>query len=149
MRIGELAEKTGVPVRTIRYYEDIGLLGTASRTESGYRLFTDRHQQQLAFIRAAQGLGLRLEQIRRILASASTEHSPCPCVRSAVEQNMQELDDRIVQLQAMRDNLSRTLYELDNAEHSDGSLVEVVCPAIESLNAGTPEVLDSPVEWRR
>ena len=149
MRIGELAKKTDVPVRTIRYYEDIELLWTASRSESGYRLSTDRHQQQLAFIRAAQGLGLRLEQIRRILAAASTEHPPCPCVRSAVEQNMQELDERIVQLQAIRDNLSRTLSELDNPQRSDGSLVEVVCPAIESLNTGSPEHVDSPVEWRQ
>lgn len=148
MRIGELARRTDVPVRTIRYYEDIGLLGPASRTESGYRQFTEIHQRRLAFIRMAQGLGLKLEQIREILDAAGRDQPPCPCVRSAVEQNIQEIDERIARLQAMRHDLSRTLDELDNPEHPTAVDIAEFCPAIESVPVRSPKPLDSPVDWR-
>ncbi len=148
MRIGELARKTDVPVRTIRYYEDIGLLEPASRTTSGYRLFTEIHQRRLVFIRMAQGLGLKLEQIKVILDSADGDQPRCPRVRAAVEQNIQEVDERIALLQAMRRNLARTLNELDKSDYSPAIDAAGFCPAIESPPARAPKPLDSPVDWR-
>ena len=147
MRIGELSQITGIPVRTIRYYEQIGLLHEPERTDSGYRIFSDQHVQRSRFIRRARGLGFSLEQIRSILDVATSEGSPCKSVRSVVHQNIEVIDQRISGLIAMRDLLSETLDKLDSddSSSSDGS----VCPVVESqASPDTATLLDSPVDWR-
>ncbi|WP_329322346.1 MerR family transcriptional regulator [Streptomyces sp. NBC_01262] len=67
MRISQLAERCGVPATTLRFYESAGLL-TADRTPAGYRTYGEDAVQRLAFIRAAEGLGLPLEEISELLA---------------------------------------------------------------------------------
>ena len=68
MRIGELAAASGVPAKTIRYYEDIGVLDAPPRTPSGYRDDTADAADRLAFIRSARAVGLTLGEIRQIPA---------------------------------------------------------------------------------
>jgi DNA-binding transcriptional MerR regulator len=64
MRIGELAKKTGINPKTIRYYEGIGLLPPAPRAESGYRRYVDTDAKRIEFIRSAQALGIALKEIK-------------------------------------------------------------------------------------
>lgn len=84
LRIGELAERLGLNPRTIRYYESIGLLPRAERTPSGYRLYGETDEERLRFIRAAQGIGLALDEIKEVLDFKDRDELPCPYVLGLV-----------------------------------------------------------------
>lgn len=105
MRIGELAKRTGVSAKTIRYYETIGLLPRALRTQSGYRSYGDEAQARLDFIKKAKDLELTLADIREILSVRDHGASPCPYVLQVVDRKIDELDRRLSGLQALRDEL--------------------------------------------
>ena len=79
MLISEVARRSGVPARTLRYYEEIGLL-RPERTPSGYREYNERVFDRLTFIRSAQALGLSLAEIRGIVTLR--ENGEAPCARS-------------------------------------------------------------------
>lgn len=107
MRIGLLAEKTGVPTKTIRYYEQIGLLAEPERTPSGYREYGAQAAQRLSFIRAAQSVGLSLGEIREILAFRDRGEIPCQHVAGLIERHAADLSERIGALERMRRDLER------------------------------------------
>src|SRR3954467_12290006 len=69
LRIAEVADRTGVPATTLRYYEDIGLLAPASRTANGYRAYTERDVERLRFVRRAKRLDIALEDLRELPAA--------------------------------------------------------------------------------
>ena len=77
MLIGELAKEMGVNPKTIRFYEEIGLMPAPDRTPSGYRQFSDDDLERLRFIRSAQRLNLRLPEIQEILALRERGRRPC------------------------------------------------------------------------
>jgi MerR family copper efflux transcriptional regulator len=108
VRIGEVAERSGVNPTTIRYYEDIGLVPEPDRTASGYRDYEEAAVTRLAFIRAAQGIGLSLGEIKEILALRERGDIPCVHVISLIEQHASKLAERIAALEQMR----RELVEL-------------------------------------
>lgn len=102
MRIGEVAERSGVNPTTIRYYEEIGLVPEPERTASGYRDYEDAAITRLSFIRAAQSIGLSLGEIKEVLALRDRGDTPCAHVISLLEQRADELAERIAALEAMR-----------------------------------------------
>lgn len=108
MRIGEVAQHSGVNPTTIRYYEGIGLLVEPERTPSGYRNYTDAAVSRLCFIRAAQSIGLSLGEIREVLALRDGGETPCPHVITLLDRRAAELGERIAALEQMR----RELVEL-------------------------------------
>jgi DNA-binding transcriptional MerR regulator len=77
VRIGEIANRVGVNTTTIRFYESIGVLPEPPRTSSGYRDYDDEHVERLRFIKTAQRLGLKLEDIAEILAFRDRGDRPC------------------------------------------------------------------------
>jgi DNA-binding transcriptional MerR regulator len=85
MLIGEVARRSGVQPKTLRYYEDIGLL-RPERTPSGYRDYDDRVFDRLTFIRSAQALGLSLAEIRRIVTLRDNGEAPCAHVAELLEE---------------------------------------------------------------
>lgn len=107
MRIGELAQRTGVPPKTIRYYEQIGVMPEPPRTPSGYRDYPPQAAARLGFVRAAQSIGLTLGEIREILAFRDRGEAPCSHVASLVERHARELAERIAALEGMRRDLER------------------------------------------
>ena len=107
MRIGELSRKTGIPAKTIRYYEDIDLLPEPPRTPGGYRVYDDSAAGRLSFIRAAQSIGLSLGEIREIIAVRDRGKSPCPRVSELIQLHANDLAERIQALQEMRRELIR------------------------------------------
>lgn len=107
MRIGELARASGVPVKTIRYYEDIGVLEPAGRTPSGYREFAAAALDRLAFIRSAQAVGLTLGEIRGIVALRDDGQAPCGHVLDLLRTRSTEIDRTIRQLRALQGELAR------------------------------------------
>lgn len=107
MRIGEVARRTGVPKKTLRYYEDVGVLSRPDRTPNGYRDYAPGVIERLAFVRAAQAVGLTLGEIREIVEFRDAGRAPCAHVLDLIRTRAAELDDRIAELERMRDDLHR------------------------------------------
>lgn len=102
MRIGEISDKTGVPAKTLRFWEAERLLPEPQRTPSGYRDYEPDVIERIRFIRRAQGAGLRLDQIRQVLDISDTGHPPCQHVEDLVRQRLAEVDARIAELEQAR-----------------------------------------------
>jgi DNA-binding transcriptional MerR regulator len=105
MRIGELGKKTDLSPKTIRYYEDIGLLPDPGRTPSGYRDYGNDAVELLGFIKAAQAVGFTLGEIKEILAFRTRGETPCAHVANLMEQRVRTLSDHIRGLERMRAEL--------------------------------------------
>ena len=78
LQIGEVAQRAGLSLRTVRYYEEMGLLTPEDRTEGGFRLYTEEHVERLALIKQMKPLGFKVQEIRDVLRAGevvSDEHS--------------------------------------------------------------------------
>jgi DNA-binding transcriptional MerR regulator len=130
MRIGKLAERSGVEPTTIRYYEQIELMPPPSRRESGYRDYGEEATVRLAFIRAAQSVGLTLGEIREVLAFRDRGEAPCAHVAALIERHAAQLRQRISALEAMGRDLER-LAKKARAVAPDEAPPAVFCHIIE------------------
>lgn len=107
LRIGEVARLVGVPAKTLRYYEDIGLISPAGRTDSGYRIYGWRELEQIEFVRRAKTMGLTLEQIRGLVEVAE-KGIPSGVLRRLdvlLEQKLEETERSLEELRAFRESL--------------------------------------------
>lgn len=105
MRIGEVADLSGVSTKTIRYWEDQRLLPPPDRTPADYRDYKQEIVERLAFIRHAQVGGLTLDQIRQVLEIGDSGDAPCEHVAQVVADRLAEVDARIAELTATRRHL--------------------------------------------
>ena len=105
MRIGEVARHAGVSSPTIRFYEAEQLLTPAERSSSGYRLYSPRVLDELAFIQRARRLGLQLSEIREILSLGRSGQRPCERVAAICAQHVAEIDRRMTELSQFRQDL--------------------------------------------
>jgi DNA-binding transcriptional MerR regulator len=119
MRIGEVASRSGVSAKAIRYYEDIGLVLPPRRLASGYRDYDESALDRLAFVRAAQAVGLSLGEIRGILALRDDGDSPCGHVLGLLRSRSAELDRRIAELRSLRGELHRLVERADALDPAD------------------------------
>ncbi len=103
--IGTLARQAGVPIQTIRYYEQMGLLAKARRTASGYRLYRPEALERLQFIKKAKSLGLRLENVREILDLTDRGRCPCGHVQRLLQARLQELREKIADMRTLERRL--------------------------------------------
>ncbi len=103
--IGTLARRAGVPIQTIRYYEQMGLLAKARRTASGYRIYGPDGLERLQFIKKAQSLGLRLEDVREILDLTDRGRCPCGHVQRLLKARLQELREKIADMRTLERRL--------------------------------------------
>jgi DNA-binding transcriptional MerR regulator len=137
MRIGELARQSGLPATTLRYYEQAGLIAAPQRTESGYRAYDSDAFPRLAFIQAAQAVGLTLAEIRDVIAIRDGGRAPCHHVRELVDRRRAEVRVKIAALRQLEDDLdgvSTLAADLDPT-HCDPS---GICEAIprQAVQAG-------------
>ncbi|WJY19681.1 helix-turn-helix domain-containing protein [Alteriqipengyuania flavescens] len=109
MRIGELARATGTKAETIRYYEREGILLAADRTDSNYRDYSTDHLAALTFVRRARELGFSMAQVRELLALSDHDEKPCLDVDLLVQQQLAEVERKIADLSALRDELGQML----------------------------------------
>lgn len=119
LRIGAVAQATGLPPTTLRYYEEIGLIPPPRRREHGYashghRLFTQDDIQRLTFIRRARLLNLSLDHIKELLASVPMGccGAARPELKTFLEAKLQEVEQRFVELQALRHSLERLYADI-------------------------------------
>ena len=128
MNIGQAAEAAGVNAKMIRYYESIGLISAASRTDSGYRQYRDKDIRTLRFIKRARDLGFSIERIKTLLSLWEDRGRKSGDVKKLAGQYIAELDRDIEKLQSIRDQLQ----QLADCCHGDQ---RPDCPIIEDLAA--------------
>ena len=104
MLISEVTRRSGVPPKTLRYYEEIGLLHP-ERTQAGYREYDDRVFDRLTFIRSAQALGLSLAEIRGIVTLRANGEAPCSHVAELLEERSAAIARTIRELRGLQSEL--------------------------------------------
>jgi MerR family transcriptional regulator, copper efflux regulator len=130
VRIGQLAARSGYSVRTIRFYEQSGLLPAPSRTPAGYRSYDQDAVTRLRFVRSAQALGLSLAEIAEVLRIRDHQGPPCSYVAELLDTHITALDARIKELTALRDEL-RARHPLGAEPDPDRCPSDQVCYLIE------------------
>ncbi len=131
--IGDVSRQTGLSVHTIRFYEAEGLLREATRTNSGYRIFSPQTVEELKFIRKAQELGFSLDEIRELLVLKDRSTSACSHVKSLVEEKLASVRMKLRELLAMEKDLKGVLAECRRQlkRHHPGG--EGRCPVLVKL----------------
>lgn len=128
--IGQLARAAAITVHAVRYYERLGLLPPAQRTEGGYRVYSAEAFERLRFIRQAQALGFRLDEIKEILRLRYAGQAPCQCVRDLLRKKLQQVGREMARLRRFQRELRRTLAHagrLPDLPHS----ASAICPLIQ------------------
>lgn len=105
LQVGEICRKLGLNPQTLYFYERIELIPPPQPTESGYRLFSDKDVERLAFISRAKALGLSLDEIKDILTLKEGQSLTCQAMHERLLKKLQEIEDNIRQLQGLRDEL--------------------------------------------
>lgn len=131
MRIGDLATASGLTTKTIRFYEQAGLLPAPPRTPSGYRDYPKQTATRLAFIRDAQGAGLTLAEIRSILTVRDTGQAPCAHVTALIDQRLDDIERRLDELAKTREvlrGLARRAAATDPAACTEDEICIILTP---------------------
>lgn len=131
MLIGALADATGVPAKTLRYWEGEGLLHEPDRTGGGYRDYPSETVDRVAFIRNAQAAGLTLRQIGEILAIRDDGQAPCRHVAELIEERLQHVEQRLHELRTIQEQLRRLRRRLDALDPAD-CRPSAVCSALKA-----------------
>lgn len=126
--IGQVTALSGIPIRTIRYYEGLGLLKSSRRTEGGFRQFSVDVLTRLAFIKRVQNLGLSLEEIRDILMVYDQGQPPCGEIKEKLEEKLVQIDRQIEQLLTLKSEIGVLLSGWKNI---DSKREDRICPIIQ------------------
>jgi Cu(I)-responsive transcriptional regulator len=125
MNIGDVAARSGLPPKTIRYYEDIGLV-RPQRSANGYRAFRESDLHKLAFLGRARALGFTIEDCRALLALYEDDRRESAQVKRIAEEHLTRIDEKIAQLQSMRATLAHLVAACRGDSRPD-------CPIMEDL----------------
>lgn len=126
MQIGTASEKSGVPPKTIRYYESIGLIDAAARTATGYRVYGEHDVQTLRFIQRARGLGFSVSEVGNLLALWRDKQRASSQVKALAESHVQRIDAKIAELRGLRETLTHLMERCHGDERPE-------CPILEDL----------------
>ena len=130
LSIGALARKTGCTVPTIRYYEEIGLLPAAPRTDGGQRHYGDAAARRLAFIRRCREFSFSIEQVRQLVGLVDEPDRPCAEVRDIAAVHLEQVRRKMAELRELEDGLSRFVANCNSA-CAGGAAVD--CTILEDL----------------
>lgn len=119
MLIGEVAERSGLSTKTLRYYEDIGLIQPPDRLPSGYREFDEDVLDRLVFIRSAQAVGLSLGEIRSVVALRDDGDVPCGHVLELLRSRADEIGRTIRELRTLQRDLQALVVRAEALDSSD------------------------------
>jgi MerR family copper efflux transcriptional regulator len=128
MNIGEAADMTGLTAKTIRYYEDIGLI-KPDRAANGYRDYDDKDVHRLAFIQRSRSLGFTIDECRSLLSLYEDKERASSDVKALATDKIREIDRKLRELKSLRDTL-KTL-----ADHCHGD-DRPDCPIINEIARG-------------
>ncbi|MCB1383719.1 MAG: Cu(I)-responsive transcriptional regulator [Notoacmeibacter sp.] len=128
MNIGEAAERSGLPAKTIRYYEDIGLVAPG-RAANGYRDYSDADTHSLTFLKSARGLGFSIEECRQLMALYRDRSRASQDVRAIAIAHVAAIEAKIAELKSMKATLNRLIGACHGDDRPD-------CPILEELATG-------------
>ncbi len=131
MNIGQAARRTGLSAKMIRYYESIGLLRPAQRSDSGYRQYNQDDLHSLAFIKRSRDLGFSLEEVARLLTLWQDRQRASADVKALATEHIGQLNRRIEELVSLRDTLSELVAHCQGDDRPD-------CPILKDLANGCP-----------
>lgn len=126
--IGKVEKLSGVPIRTIRYYENIGLIKSAGRTEGGYRKFSEDIFARLSFIKRTQSLGLTLQEIGNILQVYDAGKVPCDHIQQKLEHKISQIEEQMENLRKLKGELKGLLSEWKSLPYQPEN---IICPNIQ------------------
>ncbi|MBB2486937.1 Cu(I)-responsive transcriptional regulator [Mitsuaria sp. WAJ17] len=129
LNIGEAAARSGVSAKMLRHYESLGLLGEVSRTDAGYRQYSEREVHILRFIRRGRDLGFSMAEIAELLKLWQDRRRASSQVKKIAQAHIADLDRRLAEMQAMR----QTLLQLTQCCHGDE---RPDCPILDGLAGG-------------
>jgi len=130
MNIGDVAALSGLPAKTIRYYEDIGLVKPL-RSSNGYRTFRESDAHKLAFLGRARALGFTIEDCRNLMALYEDDHRASAEVKEIAEHHLERIDEKVSELMEMRATLAHLVDACAGDHRPD-------CPILANL-AKTPD----------
>jgi len=125
MNISDVAKRTGLPAKTIRYYEEIDLIRPA-RDTNGYRVFKDTDAHKLAFLGRARTLGFSIEDCRTLLALYEDETRASADVKRVAKDHLARIEEKLTQLESMHDTLTHLVQECAGDARPD-------CPILKDL----------------
>ena len=126
MNISAAADAAGLPVKTVRYYADIGLVAAPSRSASGYRTYDDTSIRKLTFVRRAREFGFNIEECRELLGLYEDQNRSSADVKRIASRKLAEIREKRIELQALHDDLSHLVASCSGDHRPD-------CPIIEYL----------------
>ncbi len=139
MNIGEVAKKSGLSARNIRYYESVGLVLPSDRRQNGYRQYDDGKLRELIFLRHARQFGFSLDECSRLLSMFRNPNRRSHEVHSLVEDKLEEIDQRIADLQALKQVLAEMSGQCANDESADCIIIETLAAAPLQTNSSGEE----------
>lgn len=132
MMIGALARMTGTKVTTIRFYESIGLLDAPPRTQSGRRTYGGDDLRRLHFIRNGRRLGFSIDEIRSLIALDGEPERECAQASVIAAQHLAEVEDRLAQLAALRDELALVAASCDGARTAECRIIQAIAGGVQA-----------------
>ncbi|WP_422074974.1 Cu(I)-responsive transcriptional regulator [Tranquillimonas rosea] len=128
MNVSDVARRTGLPAKTIRYYEEIGLIAP-HRAANGYRSFDDADMHRLAFLGRARALGFSIEDCRTLMALWDNRDRSSADVKQLAQGHLERIDRKMAELAQMRDTLAHLVETCHGDERPD-------CPILADLARG-------------
>ncbi len=129
MNIGQAAKSSGLSAKMIRYYESIGLLQAATRTDSGYRIYNPNDLHTLAFIKRSRDLGFSLEEVGKLLTLWQDRERASADVKALARKHIVDLNQKIEELAGLRDTLQDLVKHCHGDDRPD-------CPILKDLASG-------------
>lgn len=133
MNIGHAAERAGLPPKTIRYYEDIGLV-RPERRDNGYRDYSERDVHTLRFVQRARGLGFSIDECRSLLGLYRDRNRASADVRALAARKIAHIDRKIEELNSLRGTLAHLVEACHGDERPD-------CPILDDLSGKSQALL--------
>ncbi|MEA5572509.1 heavy metal-responsive transcriptional regulator [Calothrix sp. UHCC 0171] len=127
-QIGTIAKESGIPIKTIRYYEEVGLIRASSRTEGGFRLFNADIIERLHFIKRSQSLGLSLTEIREFLDVHDRGNLPCQHIKAKLLDKLAAIEEQIQHLLVLKSELEEIISDWEKVPEQTENKI---CPIIE------------------
>lgn len=129
MNVGNAAQRSGLPAKTIRYYEDIGLVAP-ERSQNGYRRYSDDDIHRLAFLKRARSLGFSIDECRQLMALYRDKTRASHDVRAIAVAHVGAIEEKIRELQSMRATLEKLIDACHGDERPDCPILDDISGAV-------------------